>query len=148
MGYYECPRCGSKDSYQGTEHVLHEKRGNQITMVNEAGMAMTRETGDGTEQVELMVVKCRNCGESLGQKRLPSDGGRDCCGGSSKRPRTTQTAKKNLPMARDSNEMGCGARDCYMRYFSTYRVPEIDFLTPLSLTSRPAPRLWTRPVDC
>ena len=37
-------------------------------MVNEAGMAMTRETGDGTEQVELMVVKCRNCGESLGQK--------------------------------------------------------------------------------
>ena len=69
MGYYLCPRCGSKDSYEGTEHVLHEKQGRQVTTVdNGHGMAMSRVEGGGTERLELRVIKCRDCGETLGDK--------------------------------------------------------------------------------
>jgi len=68
MGYYLCPRCGSKDSYEGTEHVLHEKQGRQVTVDNGHGMAMSRVEGGGTERLELTVIKCRDCGETLGDK--------------------------------------------------------------------------------
>jgi len=68
MGYYLCPRCGSRDSYEGTEHVLHEKQGRQVTVDNGHGMAMSRVEGGGTERLELTVIKCRDCGETLGDK--------------------------------------------------------------------------------
>ena len=68
MGYYLCPRCGSKDSYEGTDHVLHEKQGRQVTVDNGHGMAMSRVEGGGTERLELTVIKCRDCGETLGDK--------------------------------------------------------------------------------
>jgi hypothetical protein len=68
MGYYLCPRCGSKDSYEGTEHVLHEKQGRQVTVDNGHGMAMSRVEGGGTERLELTLIKCRDCGETLGEK--------------------------------------------------------------------------------
>ena len=68
MGYYKCPRCGSEDSYSGTEHVLQEDAGKHFTMINEVGVAMTRKVGGGSRQKEITVRKCRDCGEILGQK--------------------------------------------------------------------------------
>ena len=39
-----------------------------MTVDNGHGMAMSRVEGGGTERLELTVIKCRDCGETLGDK--------------------------------------------------------------------------------
>ena len=65
MGYWQCPRCGSHEVFKGTEVV--GSSGGTVTMTNEYGMSLSRSTGVETKQVQ--VIKCKACGEILGQER-------------------------------------------------------------------------------
>ena len=64
MGYWQCPRCGSREVFQGTEVV--GSSGGTVTMTNEHGMSLSRSTGMETKQVQ--VIKCKACGEILSQE--------------------------------------------------------------------------------
>lgn len=63
-GKYQCPKCGSTDSYDGT------------SLVSAGSVGVAREIGDsgtfvgvsGASTREQTVRKCRNCGEILGRK--------------------------------------------------------------------------------
>jgi hypothetical protein len=68
MGWYVCPRCGGKDTYEGSELVSHREQGSSYTVTNEYGVGMTREIGGGASTEQVTVAKCRGCGEQLGKK--------------------------------------------------------------------------------
>ena len=75
MPYYVCPKCGSKDSYSGTEIVSEHKHksGHMIAgSENELGMTPVMRVGGSsrTEHKELTVRKCRQCDCLLGSKDL------------------------------------------------------------------------------
>ncbi len=69
MGKWLCPKCGSSEVFEGTEYVLHHKKGPQFTLINEFGVGMAREIGEGkTEKKQITIIKCKECGEPLGNK--------------------------------------------------------------------------------
>ena len=75
MPYYVCPKCGSKDSYSGTEIVSEHKHksGHMIAgPENHLGMTPVMRVGGSsrTEHKELTVRKCRSCDTLLGDKDL------------------------------------------------------------------------------
>jgi len=73
MPYYQCPKCGSKDSYSGTEIVSEHKHktGHMIAgPENALGMTPVMNVGGSsrTEHKEMSVQKCRKCDCLLGEK--------------------------------------------------------------------------------
>ncbi len=73
MPYYKCPKCGSKDSYSGTEIVSEHKHktGHMIAgPENALGMTPVMNVGGSsrTEHKEMSVQKCRKCDCLLGEK--------------------------------------------------------------------------------
>ena len=75
MPYYACPKCGSKDSYSGTEIVSEHKHksGHMIAgPENHLGMTPVMRVGGSsrTEHKQLTVQKCRSCDTLLGDKDL------------------------------------------------------------------------------
>ncbi len=75
MPYYLCPKCGSKDSYSGTEIVSeHKHKSGHMIAGPENGLGMTpvmRVGGSSrTEHKQLTVQKCRDCDILLGDKDL------------------------------------------------------------------------------
>lgn len=68
MGYYKCPRCGSTDTFQGTELVGGHSQGRTVGMSNDHGGYIQRHEGGELEHKEVSVIKCRDCGEILGGK--------------------------------------------------------------------------------
>ena len=67
MGYYECPRCGSSESYLGNELVAGSVSSGSVGMVNSEGVSMHRSLGSSLRHKQVKVVKCRECGEILGE---------------------------------------------------------------------------------
>ena len=75
MPYYICPKCGSKDSYSGTEIVSEHKHksGHMIAgQENSLGMTPVMRVGGSshTEHKQLTVEKCKRCDILLGEKDL------------------------------------------------------------------------------
>jgi len=75
MPYYQCPKCGSKDSYSGTEIVSeHKHKSGHMIAGPENSLSMTpvmRVGGSNhTEHKQLTVQKCRRCDTLLGDKDL------------------------------------------------------------------------------
>jgi hypothetical protein len=68
MGYYTCPRCGSNESYEGTEMVSEYKPGVTHYLENAAGHGIARQTGGTTKHTPVTATKCKACGELLGDK--------------------------------------------------------------------------------
>ena len=69
MGKWLCPKCGSSEVFEGTEYVLHHKKGPQFTLVNEFGVGMAREIGEGkTEKNKLRLLSVRNAVSPLETK--------------------------------------------------------------------------------
>ena len=66
MGYWQCPRCGSHEAFEGTEVVAGGNSGS-VGITTEDGVSMSRSTGLQTKQVT--VIKCKNCGEILNGER-------------------------------------------------------------------------------
>ena len=67
MGWYKCPRCGGTDSFQGTELVTHTEKSSAATVHTEYG-SFTQNTGGQSHPDEVVVFKCRECGELLSAK--------------------------------------------------------------------------------
>ena len=75
MPYYLCPKCGSKDSYSGTEIVSeHKHKSGHMIAGPENGLGLTPVMRVGgsrrTEHNQLTVQKCRDCDILLGDKDL------------------------------------------------------------------------------
>jgi len=68
MGYYLCPRCGSKDSFVGNELVSGSESLGSVGMVNSEGAYVQRNQGSRLRHKQVEVVKCRDCGEILGDQ--------------------------------------------------------------------------------
>ena len=68
MGYYLCPRCGSKDSFIGNELVSGSESLGSVGMVNSEGGYVQRNQGSRLRHKQVEVVKCRDCGEILGDQ--------------------------------------------------------------------------------
>ncbi len=68
MGYYTCPKCGSNESFEGTEMVSEYKPGVTHYIENAAGQGIARQTGGKTKHTSVTVTKCKACGELLGKK--------------------------------------------------------------------------------
>lgn len=68
MGYWECPRCGSNDAFEGTELVGGHSQGRTVGISNEHGGFIQRHEGGELQHKEVSVIKCRDCGEILADK--------------------------------------------------------------------------------
>ena len=69
MPYYQCPKCGGRDTYQGTELVSGSKGGGAIIgPENDLGFSPVVGVGGRTTTNEQTVVKCKTCDINLGQK--------------------------------------------------------------------------------
>jgi hypothetical protein len=69
MPYYQCPKCGGRDTYQGTELVSGNKGGGAIIgPENDMGFSPVVGVGGRTTTSEQTVVKCKTCDIILGQK--------------------------------------------------------------------------------
>jgi ankyrin repeat protein len=69
MPYYQCPKCGGGDIYQGTELVSGSKGGGAIIgPENDMGFSPVVGVGGRTTTSEQTVVKCKSCDIILGQK--------------------------------------------------------------------------------
>ena len=68
MGYWQCPKCGSNDTYQGTEIVSEYKKGKSVGFENEFGAAISQNIGGETTHNQMTVTKCRSCDTLLGEK--------------------------------------------------------------------------------
>jgi rubredoxin len=79
-GYWLCPACGSKESFEGT------------TIIKEGSVSVIREIGDtgaftglsASRNQEVTVRKCKNCKELLGAKdyvKTPAELARESSGG-------------------------------------------------------------------
>jgi hypothetical protein len=71
MSYYQCPKCGGGDTYQGTELVSGSKGGGAIIgPENDLGFSPVVGVGGKTTVDEQTVVKCKTCDINLGQKDI------------------------------------------------------------------------------
>ena len=71
MAYYQCPKCGGRDTYQGTEFVSGSKGGGAIIgPENDLGFSPVVGVGGKTTVDEQTVVKCKTCDINLGQKDI------------------------------------------------------------------------------
>ena len=71
MPYYQCPKCGGRDTYQGTELVSGNKGGGAIIgPENDLGFSPVVGVGGKTTVDEQTVVKCKTCDINLGQKDI------------------------------------------------------------------------------
>jgi len=71
MSYYQCPKCGGRDTYQGTEFVSGSKGGGAIIgPENDLGFSPVVGVGGKTTVDEQTVVKCKTCDINLGQKDI------------------------------------------------------------------------------
>ena len=71
MPYYQCPKCGGRDTYQGTELVSGSKGGGAIIgPENDLGFSPVVGVGGRTTTSEQTVVKCKTCDINLGQKDI------------------------------------------------------------------------------
>jgi len=71
MPFYECPKCGSNDTYQGTEISFNNKSGGGfVGLENESGITPYINVSGKQVQKEITVHKCRKCDCLLGQKDL------------------------------------------------------------------------------
>ena len=62
MPYYQCPKCGGKDTYQGTELVSKSSGGGAIIgPENDLGFSPVVGVGGRTTTNEQTVVKCKTC---------------------------------------------------------------------------------------
>jgi|TARA_B100001971_G_scaffold197997_1_gene207234 hypothetical protein len=69
MPYYQCPKCGGRDTYQGTELVSGSKGGGAIIgPENDLGFSPVVGVGGRTTTSEQTVVKCKTCDIILGEK--------------------------------------------------------------------------------
>ena len=68
MGYYKCPRCGSTDAFEGTELVGGQSSGRTVGISNDQGGYIQRHEGGELQHKQVSVIKCRDCGEILGDK--------------------------------------------------------------------------------
>ena len=68
MGYWKCPKCGSNDTYQGTEIVSEHKQGKSVGFENEFGIIVSQNVSGGTSHKQITVTKCRSCDTLLGEK--------------------------------------------------------------------------------
>ena len=69
MPYYQCPKCGGRDTYQGTELVSGSSGGGAIIgPENDLGFSPVVGVGGRTTTNEQTVVKCKTCDIILGQK--------------------------------------------------------------------------------
>jgi hypothetical protein len=69
MSYYQCPKCGGRDTYQGTELVSGSKGGGAIIgPENDMGFSPVVGVGGRTTTSEQTVVKCKTCDINLGEK--------------------------------------------------------------------------------
>ena len=60
MSYYQCPKCGGRDTYQGTEFVSGSKGGGAIIgPENDLGFSPVVGVGGRTTTSEQTVVKCK-----------------------------------------------------------------------------------------
>ena len=71
MPYYQCPKCGGRDTYQGTELVSGNKGGGAIIAPeNDMGFSPVVGVSGGSRTQEQTVVKCKTCDINLGQKDI------------------------------------------------------------------------------
>ena len=69
MSYYQCPKCGGRDTYHGTELVSDSKGGGAIIgPENDLGFSPVVGVGGRTTTSEQTVVKCKACNILLGKK--------------------------------------------------------------------------------
>ena len=71
MPYYQCPKCGGRDTYEGTELVSGSKGGGAIIgPENDLGFSPVMKTGGKKTIDQVTVVKCKKCDIILGDKDL------------------------------------------------------------------------------
>ena len=71
MPYYQCPKCGGRDTYQGTELVSGSKGGGAIIgPENDLGFSPVVGTAGSKTIDQVTVVKCKACDIILGNKDL------------------------------------------------------------------------------
>ena len=69
MPYYQCPKCGGRDTYQGTELVSGSSGGGAIIgPENDLGFSPVMKTGGKKTIDQVTVVKCKKCDIILGDK--------------------------------------------------------------------------------
>ena len=68
MAYWKCPKCGSNDTYQGTEIVSEYKQGKSVGFENEFGVTVSQNVSGGTSHKQITVTKCRSCDILLGEQ--------------------------------------------------------------------------------
>ena len=67
MGW-KCPKCGSNDTYKGTEIVSEYKQGKSVGFEDEFGVTVSQNVSGGTSRKQITVTKCRSCDTLLGEK--------------------------------------------------------------------------------
>jgi hypothetical protein len=71
MPFYQCPKCGGRNTYQGTELVSGSKGGGAIIgPENDLGFSPVMNTGGKKTIDQVTVVKCKSCDIILGDKDL------------------------------------------------------------------------------
>ena len=71
MPYYQCPKCGGRDTYEGTELVSGSKGGSTfVGPENDLGFSPVMKTGGKKTIDQVTVVKCKKCDIILGDKDL------------------------------------------------------------------------------
>ena len=69
MPYYQCPKCGGRDTYHGTELVSGGRGGGAIIgPENDMGFSPVVGVSGGSRAQEQTVVKCKTCDIILGEK--------------------------------------------------------------------------------